>query len=161
MRSVSAAEREAAGGCYVYLIFCEEGSAVYIKVGVSSDPIRRLMSIRHGIPFEPKRFAFCRVSGRKMALKMEALLLAECKKWMSRGEWLQMLRSDAEAFRKILSFVTSHFARGLTLTWGQMDVRAFVEERAKAQKVRLANLQRSRRSRSFSDFERDSKGMTH
>lgn len=158
---VSAAEREAVGGCYVYLVFCEQGGAVYIKVGVSADPIRRLMSIRNGMPFEPKRFAFCRVSGRKMALSMEALLLERTKHWRSRGEWLETLPSEAEAFRKILSGVTARYARGLTLTWGQMDVRAFVEQRVQAQKVRLANMRQNRRNPVFADFERHVKEMTH
>lgn len=111
-------------GSFCYMILCEVSGFIYIKIGHSSDPFRRLTEIRTGCPLEPKICAYCHVFSKDMAVSIERELHAELKAWRSRGEWFVFPAVDKEQFNTGWKKVFArHAAKSWPLRWQKASAR--------------------------------------
>jgi hypothetical protein len=141
-------------GNYVYLLLCENGKRIFIKIGISHSPIERAMEIRTSCPINPGILAILRFSGRHLALKMEQRLHHAFKPWRSHGEWFDVPKSDKLHFNNILKQTVALMDRNsLRLRFEKINMAEII---ARAEKKRKA-VQRRYMSAplSFKDFKRD------
>jgi hypothetical protein len=77
---------------YVYLIATDlyDGLAAPVKVGVSSDPLRRLSQLQSGSPQRLRIAHLFPLPDRGVALEIERALLAIKHKHRLMGEWLDL-----------------------------------------------------------------------
>ena len=73
-------------GCYVYMLFCQDDTTVYIKIGIAVEPVRRLAGLLTACPIDPREFGWIETRTPR-ALSIERALHRACKPWRIRGEW--------------------------------------------------------------------------
>lgn len=82
---------------WVYMLMCEHEGFGLMKIGLSSDPLRRISEIGHSIPFQVKHCGVYRVSTRQLAEHLEMRLHEEFQARRTRGEWFSFdFRSAAD-----------------------------------------------------------------
>lgn len=103
-------------GChYVYsLIFQEEpDDPLYVKIGMSSDPVRRFDQIRGNNPLTPRTLAWITCGSHLIGARMEKLLLNACHRWRRNGEWFKVSLAEFAAFKATCnSILKAHAPRG-------------------------------------------------
>ena len=85
---------------YLYLILCGEADVVHAKVGIATDPVRRVRALRTGLPLRIGLFAVCETPGRPVALKIEKALHRALARWNERAEWFALSLGDKIAFNE-------------------------------------------------------------
>jgi hypothetical protein len=94
-------------GTYVYLVLCEEGASIFVKIGISDQPIKRLRELATGCPLVPGVLAYVELPSRPLALLAERGLHSQFTQWRSRGEWFRFRKRDREKFNAGLNTVLS------------------------------------------------------
>ena len=137
---------------FVYMLLCQdEDGPIYVKIGLSDEPYRRLQALRNGCPVTPRRFATCAVPGRIIAKRVEHALLSQLAPWRTQGEWLKFDRDEKadfnagwqEAFRKTAP-------KGWPLEWTHIPVGELIKWWQ--QKKVLAQVRFNRMSQAKRDF---------
>lgn len=78
-------------------VYCLRGDHGYWKIGHSTSVIRRIVSIKCGVPFDLE-VAFLAYFGRSGLRDYERGLLAATESWTSRGEWRLVPDDDLAEF---------------------------------------------------------------
>lgn len=143
-------------GAYVYMLFCQDGGPVYVKVGMSINPIARLRVLRAGCPVTPKRFAFAETRSERRARQIERELQKSFKSWSAHGEWYAVPQDSAQEFKDAWRAVFAKMSEpAWPLRWEQINVPALAR---RDQGVRAMWIRRlGGRGRAYSDFRRDSR----
>jgi Meiotically up-regulated gene 113 len=144
-------------GCFVYLLVCQDGDPIYVKIGITIQPDHRLRALVNNCPVKAQRFATIRLWSRRKALDIENKLHSTFKQNRVTGEWFKFTLDEKQAFnaelRKILA---EHSLPNWPLVIDQMPVKPFMD-RAKARQ-RYFRRQMRRRGRAFQDFQKDLRG---
>lgn len=95
---------------------------VLIKVGISTKPLERLVSIHSNSPFGVELACLTPVGRKRLAQSVEAKILDRYGKFRTRGEWLRV-PADPE-FRKdfagnVRAIVSAHTGR--PVEWKRVD----------------------------------------
>lgn len=110
-------------GSYVYMMVCHDGGSIYIKVGRSCLPMRRLDELRHGCPITPRYFYTVNVYSREESKRIEGELHFAYAEWRINGEWFKLNPADKQAFNAAWRKVFSHFAKpSWPLSWVRMSI---------------------------------------
>lgn len=114
------------GGSFVYMLLCQdEGPGpIYVKVGFSDTPLRRLNELRQGCPVTPRQFAFVSCRGKNAALKLERDLLDAFDRWHTSGEWIRLKKEEKTDFNMAwkATFRAQPPRALLDLRWDQVNV---------------------------------------
>lgn len=115
---------------FIYAFFFENGDDIYVKVGESVKPYRRLEAVSAGSPFHVTQAVFCHAGSKSVARKFEALVKAELSGFRTRGEWYVFRKEQASVFRAVMA---ASFAKatGMRLKWTKVDIQKFRAETAK------------------------------
>lgn len=138
------------------MLLCREnGGNIYVKIGMSNDPLKRFRALRTSCPFIPRAFLYLRAYGRVEARHIERDLHAAYVAWHAHNEWFSFPEAEKEKFNLIWQKVLQLYAkRGRTLEWTKISVEQFVQHLTDANRAALAKRARrmSRRGRSYRDF---------
>lgn len=87
-------------GSYVYFLCCASDvkETVYVKIGVSDSPTKRLFSLTNNCALRPLTFGVCNVQSRSFALQIEKRLHQEFRAWRQQGEWFRFEMRDKPYF---------------------------------------------------------------
>lgn len=133
------------------LLCCDKPGPIYVKVGVTDNPMQRLSMLTAGCAVTPIRFMFVAVRSRAFALALEKSLLSGFSVWHTKGEWFKVKKSEKHTFNSAWKEAFSaHAEKHWPLGWVQMSVSSilalnkekkvafFKSERAKEQKYGAA-----------------------
>jgi hypothetical protein len=141
-------------GSYVYMLMCQDGAPIYIKIGMSDAPLRRLEELRKSCAVTPKILATVALPSRKIAFALETDLHVVMAPWQTVGEWYSYTGDDKAAFNDSWQRVFERYARpGWSLRWSKVAVepmRKLAESRKRLYQHRWAT-----RGRAYHDFTRD------
>lgn len=111
---------------YIYMVFCDAGNLVHIKVGVSDSPLRRACEIKTMCPIKPHMLGYCEVGGRKQAFRIETRLHANLAHWRSQGEWFCVPISESAKFREVVKqTLESHERRSMPASIHVVDLKRY------------------------------------
>jgi len=116
---------------FVYAFFFAYKDEVFVKVGQSAVPYKRLQAITHGCPFPLTRAVFSQIGSSTNAKSFEAGVRYALDAYRTRGEWYCFANSDGHTFSAAIHKV---FARvtGRRLSWSEIDVDEFNAMQARA-----------------------------
>ncbi len=138
-------------GAYIYLLLCRDGDGpVYVKVGMSTDPTKRLHSLRLGCPVTPRQFLTIRRPSSATALKVERALHSGLQRWVSSGEWYCVPIDEKPEFNAaIQSVLARHKQSGYPNKWEKVAVQPLVKEAAERKKTYQRHFARAPSRRDF------------
>lgn len=111
-------------GGYVYMLVCHDSEKIYIKVGKSIAPMKRLDQLRHACPVTPRYFYVCPLPTNKIARKIEAELHCAFEAWRHNGEWYKLEAKDKADFNAAWRHIFNWFSTALwKLSWTKLNVR--------------------------------------
>ena len=120
---------------YVYGLLCQdEGGPLYVKFGRTTDPERRMVQLKQGVPLPARWFLYVRVAGHLTQGNLERGLHKRFKSRRIRGEWFKFDATsevDKEDFRRGCR-IEYAIATTLELRWKRIHVPSFekkVDER--------------------------------
>lgn len=102
------------------MLFCQDGDGpVYVKVGMSALPYRRVCELSTGCPVRPAMLALAHVGmSRGRALKIERGLHRRLDKWRHRREWFLVPIADKAEFKRQTTLaISDHFSAGARVEW--------------------------------------------
>lgn len=137
---------------FVYMLLCQDDDGpLYVKIGVSLDPQKRLRQLWAGCPVTPQHFAVVETRSPARAKKIEAELLTALGKWRHNGEWLFLSIDDKAEFNsKWKAVFERNSETGWKLAWTQMSVKALRADSAR-RRLYAQKLWR-KRGKAFQDF---------
>jgi len=133
------------------LLCSEDEGPIYVKVGISKDPISRLRHLKTHCPLPAQYLFVSRVRSRDVARRIEKRVLKGAGKWRAEGEWLKLSLADKPDFNELLRSVVSIYT---TPDWPLRWDRISVTELCRHDKARqLGAMYRVKRlGQSYSDF---------
>jgi hypothetical protein len=144
-------------GSYLYFLCCAGDSkdVVYIKIGISDQPTRRLYALANGCALRPLTFGVCHIYSRKMALKMEREMHRTFKAWRMQGEWYRFTVMEKTMFATMREEILKPYRSkawplSIAVT-GVLPVMRDARRRSLYFSRRL-----KRQGRAFHDFQHDS-----
>lgn len=105
-----------ARGWYIYACILEPSPGDFlIKIGASTDPLRRVVDFRSGLPLPPT-ILYARAYSRSSAFKIERRLHEFFKGRRTFGEWFRFSTGDKASFHEA---TTAHYEQtvGRKLSW--------------------------------------------
>src|ERR1700753_553098 len=98
-------------GSYVYFLCCagDVPDVVYIKIGISDVPTKRLFTLVNNCALRPLTFGSCNVRSRKVAHKIEAQMHRVFRKWRTNGEWYRFKKEEKALFAAIRDGILQPF----------------------------------------------------
>jgi predicted GIY-YIG superfamily endonuclease len=148
-------------GCYVYMLLCQEAEGpIFVKIGMTDNPIARFRQLRNGCPHTPRQFAYFETYSRKEASRIERSLHKAYAKWHAHHEWFSFREDDKPSFNnvwKYVLFVSS--TNGRKFEWTKISTAELIRltdhnaKRARAGFARNA----SRGGLAFRQFAKDSR----
>lgn len=116
---------------FIYAFFFEYKDEVFVKIGQSAVPYKRLNAVSQGCPFPLSQAVFAQIGGESHAKTFELRMKNELSECRTRGEWYCMHKSEGARFnvaiRKVFMQIT-----GRTLAWSKIDVEVYLERQAQA-----------------------------
>lgn len=105
---------------FVYAAFFADRDDIYIKVGRSGTPYKRVQQIAESCPFVLSQAVFTSAGSVEAALKIERSLGHLLTGYRTRGEWFRFGLADGQVFS---ATVKTTFAKvtGRRLTWTVID----------------------------------------
>lgn len=92
--------RKLDAGYFVYTAFCPaRDGVVLIKVGISTTPFNRMVSINMQSPYPVELAAFCMVGQKSKGLAFEQRMLDAYPDRQTRGEWIDVKDTPEERKR--------------------------------------------------------------
>lgn len=116
---------------FVYAFFFEYKGEVFVKVGQSAVPYKRLDAITHGCPFPLSQAVFVQIGGSSHAKSFELRMKRELEEYRTRGEWYCFDKSDGAKFNEAVREVYAKIT-GRRLVWSKVDIREYFERQAQA-----------------------------
>lgn len=144
-------------GSYLYMLFCmDDDGPLYIKIGRSRDPYKRLDQIRTACPVKAVQLAVCPVRTIEQSRKLEKALLDATSVWRIRGEWCRLDLEDRSSFNeKWKALFREEGDYAWPLKWDMISVEE-IESLAKRRRA-FAFRRMKRRGSAYRDFVRDSR----
>jgi len=138
--------------CFVYLLLCRDGDGpIYIKVGITGAPKKRLLALRAGCPVEPRYFYSAQTRSRDWARKVERDQHTAFARWRTQGEWFSLKMEDKQEFNALLRSVAErHSDVGCKIEFDKLVVKPYVAHLH--QKAKFAQVLHQRRGKAFQDF---------
>jgi hypothetical protein len=139
------------GGGYVYLLLCDGGEDVCIKIGVTRQPEKRLATLVNNCPLDALKFCTLHVWSVDKARQLEGILHAEYAANRRAGEWFRFAPDEKAAFNDTLRrVIADHSQAGWPIKMQSMPVPGWHAARQK----RAENYRRkwSLRPKAFRDF---------
>ena len=138
-------------GSYVYMLLCEIGDEVHVKVAHSCDPLRRLGELRNGCPVTPGIIAVAELSSRRIAVQAETHLHYAFAPWHSHLEWFKFRWDQRAEFNAAWKPTLRSFSTpSRPVCWRKYSVPAIT---AAAQKRKgFIQRQYARSSQAYRDF---------
>jgi hypothetical protein len=119
-------------GSYIYLLMCQKGKHIFIKVGRSENPERRIRELATGCAVKPELLCTMRLPSRRATVKAETALHHALEKWWSHGEWFCVDVDEKSAFNvAIRSVVTEYQKPGWPVSWDKIPVQPLLSALAK------------------------------
>lgn len=146
-------------GSFVYMLLChDEGPNIYIKVGMTDCPDKRLAALRTGCPITPKLFYTVEVENRNKAKKLEAELLFVYQPWHHNGEWFMVPAEDKTEFNKSWkkAFAAFH-SPSWPLSWSKVAIEPLIKLGEK--RARFVRMRYRRNGRAYRDFRKDLRSL--
>lgn len=115
---------------YVYSLICQDDDGpLYIKMGMSANPMQRLNEIRTGNPIQVISLAWVDVVSKQKASILESALHIGAMHWHHTLEWFKVSLSDFDDFKFACKGVlTKHSAAGRPrLSWTQADTQVIIK----------------------------------
>lgn len=116
---------------FVYAFFFEYKEEVFVKIGQSAVPYKRLDAITHGCPFPLSQAVFAQIGGESHAKTFELRMKKELYGYRTRGEWYCFPKDSGPRFnaaiRKVFMQIT-----GRALSWSKIDIVAYFEKQSQA-----------------------------
>lgn len=144
-------------GCFVYMLFCQDGGPVYVKIGISEHPDDRLAALRTTCAVTPRAFSVIEVRNRKMALRVERALQRAFAKDQTTGEWFVFPEGGGAEFRSRRREVLKKFDIDPTrpLHWSTVHVKPLADLAAKKRRYYYRRHKRMLKSRAYQDFRKE------
>lgn len=141
-------------GSYVYMLLCRDAGFIYVKVGMSDVPTKRLAALRVSCPLTPKVFYVVEVHSRDKAKLLEAELLSAFQEWHHNGEWFRIDPKDKASFNEAwrLAFL-AHSSTSWKLAWTKIAVGPLAALAKK--RKQFIQMTYRRRGKSYQDFRKD------
>lgn len=116
---------------YVYLMLCEEAEHIYIKIGYSDNPIKRLKQITSASALTPKYLATVTTRGTAHSKWLEADLHCAFMPWRITGEWFRFAAADKAEFNlRSRSVLMKHAdAEGTERKWKTVPTGVLLNKR--------------------------------
>jgi hypothetical protein len=143
-------------GSFVYMLMCQDAEPIYIKIGMSDAPMRRLNELRTACAVTPKILATVEVPSRKFACALETDLHSAMAPWQTTGEWYRYEGSDKSGFNDTWKMVFEKHAKpGWPLQWTKLAVQPMIKM-AESRK-RLYQHRWASRGQAYRDYLRASR----
>ena len=128
---------------FVYMLLCQDAGPVYIKVGISDRPTKRLLELRHGCPVTPRQFCFMEFGTRRAAKIIERMLHRAFDHWSAHGEWFAVPMADKAAFNEAWKDVIyGRRENGRPCEWQKVSVEPLVKHLHRSSLARLGYIRR-------------------
>jgi hypothetical protein len=115
-------------GSYVYMLLCPDTEFIFIKVGMSQNPIKRLGSLKTACAVAPETLAIMPVQSSYIAASLEKALHTALAPWRTTGEWFRFKAEDKGEFNAIWKRVVAAFSADSTpLKWTMLSVSGLLE----------------------------------
>lgn len=116
---------------FVYAFFFEFGDQVFVKVGRSVKPYRRLQTVAQAVPFQISEAVFCASRSIKQAESFERRVAARLKAFHARGEWYVFAAENGKVFSNAVRDCYQD-ACSRPLKWTRIDLGEFAAEQKEA-----------------------------
>lgn len=128
----------------VYTLICRDEGPLYIKVGMSVNPLQRFSEIRTGNPIEPLTLAWVELASHDKARALEMRLHLAAEQWHKSLEWFMVPEDEFTVFREACkAALVKHSDSGRPpLKWAHVDCAELVAE------------SKARRAKQFAKFKR-------
>jgi hypothetical protein len=119
-------------GAYIYLLMCQKGKHIFIKVGRSENPERRIRELVTGCAVKPELLCTLRLPSRAVTVKAETAFHHALAKWWTHGEWFCVDVADKSAFNDALRSVVSKYQKpGWPVAWDKIPAQPLLQALAK------------------------------
>jgi hypothetical protein len=116
-------------GSYVYLLICQVGPEIRIKIGQSASPLARLASIRTGCAVIPDTIAIAELHSKRIALQLERRLHEIMDEWRTHGEWFSFAEADRAEFNaRLRPIVASYSTASRPIRWRKYSVDKLIKD---------------------------------
>lgn len=140
-------------GWYVYLLMFQVGEVIFVKVGQSGDPIKRLSSLLTGCPTDDGVLAVAELPSRLIAGWTESALHRAFRPWRIRGEWFEFRPDERELFNRGWKHAVADFASSSwPIRWTKLSVGHLLRQ-ARQRQAAFAAIRAKRRPSARRDFE--------
>lgn len=110
---------------FVYMALCQDDGPIYVKVGMSQRPDRRLVGLKVACPIPIHQLYICEIGTKKKARIVEHALHIGLIKWAITGEWFRLQGDDKTAFNGAWQAVFREQGKpNRPLKWEKADVSA-------------------------------------
>ena len=121
--------------CYVYLLICGDDKTVYVKVGMSQNPLERATALRNTSPLPIDLMATVDMQSRRLALDLECDLHKALQEWRIQGEWFRLSYDDKEKFKVITRVALEPYAtKERPLNWTKINLKEIASQKLRAQR---------------------------
>lgn len=111
----------------IYAAFFNFDDNVIVKVGRSTKPYARVISVASGCPFALSAAVFSHVGPLQKAMSIEATVMHQLAAYRTRGEWYRFKKSEGENFSRHIRLAYGK-ATGRVLKWTALDVERMKQE---------------------------------
>lgn len=116
---------------FVYAFFFEYGDEVFVKVGQSAKPHRRLGEVANGCPFPLSQAVYTQIGSASIAKSFELRMKVALARFRTRGEWYVFNKAQGGEFSVAANIVYMKVS-ARKLAWSEVDLQAYTEEQAAA-----------------------------
>lgn len=115
--------RWAAGRTYVYVAMARDGDGpMYVKVGISDDPYRRVPALQTGCPLKIFRAGMVKCASRDQAKRIEKKMHADLSPRHTIGEWFRFSWEEKPERAFLQATLEANFAEVREWKFEEMDM---------------------------------------
>jgi hypothetical protein len=144
---------------FVYMLFCLDDGPIYVKVGLTDQPTKRVQTLMTACPVKPQQFAVCEVRSRGYARRVERGLHKALSGWRTQGEWFKITPDDKPQFQAAWKAVFRQFNSSTwPLTWTEVPTAGLARywKARRAAFNRNFHIRERRGGAAYKDFLEDS-----
>jgi hypothetical protein len=127
------------------MLLCQRNE-IFVKIGISDDPLKRLTSILVGCPLTPGILAATRLANRRIAQQAETAVHEALFGFRVRGEWFCFKPTDKPEFNRLLQSALAEFSSpSLPVEWAKINVEQMMAQKRQAVYVARKRTEQNRR----------------
>lgn len=111
----------ATGLVFVYCAFATDGDFVYVKVGISGSPFKRIANWIVGCPFQLEKVVFTHAGFLRDGYAIERSIAHAAKEFRMRGEWYRFSKDQGKVFSQLFMACYKRIIKR-DLKWTHMDM---------------------------------------